>query len=584
MIQVEKLSYGFPAKELYRDISFTLETGRHCALIGSNGTGKSTLADMIMHPDAYFFDGKIIRDESCRIGYASQFSIRDKLQDVTVFAYLSDRFLSVQQRIAAVCEEMAEAAPAEMEGVFARYQELLDLNEAMDGDNYESTIRRQLHLAGMENLADTKLSEISGGEYKLLQIMREMLLAPNLLILDEPDVFLDFANLNSLCSLIRAYKGTLLAVTHNRYLLSHCFDQILHLENGDLQVFDGTYSQYRCAVLREKLRLSVQRAEEQEEIARTQEMVDILRRRATLMVNPVIGRSVNAKQSQLDRLLERQISAPFIEVREPEIHLPEDAACEAGPVLRISDYCTEFDGDLLQHVNFELMPGEKAVIAGANGTGKTSLIRDILINENPSVQIAEGVRYACLSQLQIEAAEENSTVYDLMQKNGFTTREKIREYLSKFCFPADITEQRICELSGGEQNLLQIALIGNTDAELLILDEPTSHLDLYGQLALEKAIAEYKGTVLMVSHDFYLISGCADYVLLVEDHTVRRMRTKNFRRMVYDRYFDRSYLEADRRKQELELEITAAFQRNDFIAVDRLCTELEELSGVPADR
>ena len=589
MIQVEKLSYGFPAKELYRDISFTLETGRHCALIGSNGTGKSTLADMIMHPEAYFFDGKIVRDESCRIGYASQFSIRDKLQDVTVFEYLSERFLSVQQRIAAVCEEMAEAAPAEMDAVFARYQELLDLNEAMDGDNYESTIRRQLHLAGMENLADAKLSEISGGEYKLLQIMREMLLAPNLLILDEPDVFLDFANLNSLCSLIRAYKGTLLAVTHNRYLLSHCFDQILHLENGDLQVFDGTYSQYRCAVLREKLRLSVQRAEEQDEIARTQEMVDILRRRATLMVNPVIGRSVNAKQSQLDRLLERQISAPFIEVREPEIHLPEvvqkeDAACEAGPVLRISDYCTEFDGDLLKHVNFELMPGEKAVIAGANGTGKTSLIRDILINENPSVQIAEGVRYACLSQLQIEAAEENSTVYDLMQKNGFTTKEKIREYLSKFCFPADITEQRICELSGGEQNLLQIALIANTDAELLILDEPTSHLDLYGQLALEKAIAEYKGAVLMVSHDFYLISGCADYVLLVEDHTVRRMRTKNFRRMVYARYFDPRYLETDRRKQEIELAITEAFQQNDFAAADRLCTELEELSGVPADR
>ena len=157
MIQVEKLSYGFPAKELYRDISFTLETGRHCALIGSNGTGKSTLADMIMHPEAYFFDGKIVRDESCRIGYASQFSIRDKLQDVTVFEYLSERFLSVQQRIAAVCEEMAEAAPAEMDAVFARYQELLDLNEAMDGDNYESTIRRQLHLAGMENLADATL-------------------------------------------------------------------------------------------------------------------------------------------------------------------------------------------------------------------------------------------------------------------------------------------------------------------------------------------------------------------------------------------------------------------------------------------
>ena len=200
-----------------------------------------------------------------------------------------------------------------MESLLARYQQLLDQSDAMDTEHYENVIRKQLYAAGMSSLESTQLADVSGGEYKLLQIMREMLLAPNLLILDEPDVFLDFENLNGLCRLINSYAGTLLVVTHNRYLLNHCFNKILHLENGELQEFDGAYSAYRCAILREKLELRLQHIEEQDEIARTEQMVEILRKRATLMVNPTIGQAVNAKQSQLDRLLARQIKAPFIE-------------------------------------------------------------------------------------------------------------------------------------------------------------------------------------------------------------------------------------------------------------------------------
>jgi len=584
MIRVEKLSFGFPAKDLYKDITFQLEVGQHCALIGSNGTGKSTLVDMLIDTDEYLFDGKIIKDDQCRIGYASQFSVRDKEQDYTVFQYLSQRFLQTQDEIAAVCEEMATAE--DMDAVFEKYQALLDLNESMDGDNYESNIRKALYTAGMSNLEDTKLYQLSGGEYKLLQIVREMLLAPNLLILDEPDVFLDFANLNSLCQLINGYKGTLLAVTHNRYLLNHCFNKILHLENCELQEFDGTYTEYRCSVLREKLRLRIQNVEEQEEIARTQEMVEILRKRATDMVNPVIGKSVNAKQSQLDRLKARQIKAPFIEVREPEIVLPEvevggetfDGEAASAPVLSLTDYKVVFDKELLEDVNFALSAGEKVAIVGANGTGKTTLVRDILQNQHPAVHIDENTPYACLSQLQGENFDERKTVYEVMLDAGFNTRDDARAYLAKYCLEGDLLDELVGHLSGGEQNLLQIAMIARTEAELLILDEPTSHLDLYAQMALEKAIGDYKGTVLMVSHDFYLIANCADYVLLVEDNTVRRVRTRKFRKMVYDKYFDAKYLEIDKKKQELETEITAAFKRNDFAAVDKFCGQLEELS------
>lgn len=582
MIRVEKLSYGFPAKDLYKDISFEIEMGQHAALIGSNGCGKSTLIDMIIDTEKYLYDGKIIKDESCRIGYASQFSVRDKAQECTVFEYLSERFLKNQADIAAVCEEMATAE--DMEEVFARYQALLDLNEAMDGDNYESNIKKQLYIAGMTDLENTELSKISGGEYKLLQIMREMLLAPNLLVLDEPDVFLDFANLNGLCQLINSYKGTLLVVTHNRYLLNHCFDKILHLENCDLQEYLGSYTEYRCSILQEKLRLKIQNIEEQEEIARTEEMVAILRKRATDMVNPVIGQSVNAKQTQLERLLARQIKAPFIEVREPAIVFPqveiEPCEEEAEPkvVLSITDYEVTFDKSLLENVNFQLKAGEKVAIVGANGTGKTTLINDILKNDHPSVHIDEDTKYACLSQLTGDSVDAEKTVYQVMQDAGFGSKTSIKEYLAKYTLEGDIIDQKVGQLSGGEQNLLQIAMIASSEAELLILDEPTSHLDIFAQVALEKAIAEYKGTVLMVSHDFYLVANCADYVLLVEDNTVRQMRTRKFRKMVYDKYFDQKYLEIDKKKQELEASITQAFKKNDLVAVDKFCAQLEEIS------
>ena len=578
MIQVEQLSFSFTAKDLYKDISFTLEAGQHCALIGSNGTGKSTLAEILIHPEDYLYDGKILRDENCRLGYASQFSVGDKFQDRTVFEFLSERFTSLQKDIEAVCAAMAEAE--DLDALYEQYQQLLDQNEAMDGDHYESKIRKSLAVAGMSDLAETKLADISGGEYKMLQIMREMLLAPNLLVLDEPDVFLDFGNLGGLAQLINEYEGTMLVITHDRYLLNHCFNKILHLENGDLQEFDGTYSEYRCSILREKLALKLQNIEEQEEIARTQELVDILRKRATEKVNPVIGRSVNAKQSQLDRLVARQIKAPFIEIREPEIVLPEvnmGEPAEKKPVLTITDYQVSFEEDLLENVSFQIFAGEKAALIGANGTGKTTLIRDILQNDHPAIHIDENTKYACLSQLQEEGLDEDKTVLETLQDAGFVTREDVSRCLAQYCLQEECMDQKVSKLSGGEKNMLQIALLAASDAQLLILDEPTSHLDLYAQTALEKAIADYEGTVLMVTHDFYLAAGCADYILLVDDHTVRRMRTRKFRKMVYDKYFDSAYLETDRKKQELEASITAAFKKNDLAAVDKLCGQLEEL-------
>ncbi len=539
MIRVEKLSYEFPNKELYKDVSFTLEDGQHCAFIGSNGTGKTTLVDMIMHPDNYLYDGKIIQDASCRIGYVSQFSKDDKNQGITVFEFLSELFINNQEATAKVCAEMATSE--DMEALFEVYQSLLDEFQAMDGDAYESNIRKQLKTAGMSKLENTLLSQLSGGEYKLLQVMKEMLKKPNLLIMDEPDVFLDFENLNGLCELINSYQGTLLVITHNRYLLNHCFDKILHLENTDIQEFDGSYIEYNYALLQKKIELQELAKKDRDEIARNEEIVNRMRTAATNASIAALGRTLHARETHLARLRARQIKEPFVDILRPEIHLPQVESDPEQVVLSVWGYEVAFDELLLSDVCFELHGNEKVAIVGANGTGKTTLLRDVYKNNHSSITIADSVKVGFLSQVYEEDAEAESN------------------------------------LSGGEQNLLQVEKICQSDANLLLLDEPTSHLDTYSQVALEKAIAEYKGAVLMVSHDFYNIVNCADYILYVDDKSIRKMRIRSFRKMIYENHFDKEYLELEQKKKELEMRIESALKSSDIKTAKNLCEQLGEI-------
>ena len=577
MIQVENLSYGFPTKDLYKDISFTIEAGQHCAFIGSNGTGKTTLVDMILDPEKYLFDGKINISEESRIGYVNQFFQDENDREKTVFEFLSGKFIENQKQTEEVCARMA--VEENLEPLYEEYQRLFDLFQSMDGDNYESNIRKQLALVDMSQMEEVKISALSGGEYKLLQVMKEMLLQPNLLIMDEPDVFLDFENMNGLCDLINSYEGTLLVVTHNRYLLNHCFNKIIHLENTELQEFDGNYTEYNFMLLQNKIEMQEQVAEEQKEIERTEKVVDQMRTRATMYSIASLGRAVHAKQSYLDRLRARAIKAPFVDIRLPEIHFPQIEADPEKTVLQVSDYRAEFDEVILDEVNFELKANEKVAIVGANGTGKTTLFYDIFKNLHPAVHISEDVEVGFLSQFFGNIWDEKKTVYEEFLRLGFENRKDILVFLEKYYFTEDMLDQKIGQLSGGEQNLLQLAEIAAGNAGLLLLDEPTSHLDTYAQVALEQAISEYPGAVLMVSHDFYTIVNCADYILFVDDTSVRRMRIRSFRKKVYEDHFDKEYLELEQKKKELEMRINASLKSNDVKTAKKLCEQLEEIVG-----
>ncbi len=574
MIKAENLSYSFPHKELYNQISFTLEDDVHCAFIGTNGTGKSTLVNMILHPDEYLYDGKLIIDVPGRIGYVSQFyNVEEK--EVTVFDYLSEEFVRLQNRINQICDAMGTAE--DLEALMEEYQVALDEFNAIDGDFYESNIHKQLKVAGLSGYENQSLASLSGGEFKLVQVIREMMISPKFIIMDEPDVFLDFWHLNALRDLINAHKGTLLVITHNRYLLNHCFNKILHLENTEMQEFDGNYVDYNFALLQMKIEQQELAAADMEEIERNRKIVERLRNSATAIDSATRGRSLHARVSLLERLEARKTKSPFVDIKQPEILLHTEELPEGETVLEVEDYNVSFDREIMEHVSFSLQAGEKVAIVGPNGTGKTTLLRDIRRGENPAVNLGENVKMAYLSQMHGEVFDEKATVLKNFEDAGFDTDEQVTEYLKTYGFEKELVYSPVEELSGGEKNLLQLAKISRTGANLLLLDEPTSHLDTYSQLALEEAIRSYKGTVLMVSHDFYTVAGCVDYVLLTENKGLRKVSMRKFRKMIYADHFDRDYLEYEQKKKELENRIAFLLQAGKYEDAKKVSENLEQL-------
>ena len=575
MIKIEKLSYSFPQRDLYNNVSFTLEEGQHCAFIGASGSGKSTLIDIIMDPEKYLFDGKLEMEPNLKIGYVSQFTQRDKANDITVFEYIAEEFIKLENEIATLCAEMGTTD--DIETVLEKYQEALDAFDAIDGDNYENNINKKLNIADFGNHRDRMISELSGGEFKLIQVIKEMLNNPDLMIMDEPDVFLDFENLNALKNLINSHKKTILVITHNRYLLNHCFNKIIHLENTELQEFDGRYIDYNFSLLQTKIELQEMAMADEEEIARNEALIEVLREKATYNADASRGRALKARVKIQERLEANRIKHPFVDIKQPYINLETNNEIEETIALKTSDFSISFDETLLENVNFEIKSTDKVAIVGTNGVGKTTLLRQIFKNNNESIKIDENIKLAYLSQMQSEVVNESNTILQEFYDVGFETYGEIRRYLGRYGFDSDILTQKIDSLSGGEKNILQLAKVSASKANMLLMDEPTSHLDIYSQMALEKAIQNYKGAILMVSHDYHFIVNCADYVLLIEDKTVRKVSMRKFRKMIYANHFDKDYLQIEEKKKSLEMQIAYALKDTDFERARTLSEKLEEI-------
>ncbi|MBE6049907.1 MAG: ABC-F family ATP-binding cassette domain-containing protein [Clostridium sp.] len=577
MIKIDNLSYSFPEKDLYKNISFTLEDDKHCAFIGTNGSGKSTLIDMIINPDKYLFDGTLEKSENCKIGYVRQFAEDDKNRDITVFDYICEEYIKLQNEITSICTEMETSS--DIEPLLEKYQEALDALDSIGGDEFENNVNKKLNLSNLMKLKNTLISELSGGEFKLIQVIRGMMNNPDLIIMDEPDVFLDFDNLNSLKNLINSHKGTMLVITHNRYLLNDCFDKIIHLENMEIQEFDGSYIDYNFELLQTKVELQELAAADTAEIERNEKLIEKYRELASENAERFRGKTLKARIKIQERLEKRRIKAPFLAIKEPDINLnTNNELPEETTIFKVHNYNSAFNDVLFEDVSFELKSTDKAAIVGSNGTGKTTLLNDIFNNNSNSIEIYPNVQMALLSQLKLKTINEENTIREEFIEAGLKNNEEIMNHISEYGFEnEEIVHQTIKSLSGGEKNMLQLAKISISNANMLLLDEPTSHLDTYSQIALEKAIKNYNGAVLMVSHDFYSIVNCMDYILIVEDKNIRRMNMKKFKKMVYENHFGKDYLEIEQNKKITETQIELALKDNDFTLAKELCENLEKL-------
>lgn len=575
MIFAENISFSFPQKDLFNNVSFTLENGQHCAFIGSSGSGKTTMADIIMNPDKYMFDGKLEIDPTYKIGYVSQFPNINRNDTTSVFEFLGEVFIECENEITRICAKMESGE--NIEKLMEDYQDALDRFDALGGSDYESNILKKLALAELTSLKDQTVASLSGGEFKLLQIMKEMLLNPDLIIMDEPDAFLDFENMNALKNLIINHKGTLLVITHNRYLLNHCFDKIMHLENKELQEFDGTYVDYNLSLLNKKIELQELSIADDLEIERNELLITRLRKIATLNSEAARGKALKARVKIQERLLARRIKAPFVRINKPKINLITDNEVADDIALKVTDHSITYDETIIDNVNFEIGSRDKVAIVGINGSGKTSMLKDIYRNDSPSIVLGENICPVYLSQLHDEILDDNSKVVEEFRDLNFEGSRAIRAYLRRFGFNKDIGSQKVSSLSGGEKNILQLAKISANSTNMLLLDEPTSHLDTYSQIALEEAIQAYNGTILMVSHDYYTIVNSMDYVLLIENKTIRKMTIKKFKRMIYKKHFDRDYLEFEAKKKSIETRIELALNNRDFESAKKVIDSLEEL-------
>lgn len=576
MLTVNQLSFSFPQKELYQNICFHLETGQHAAFIGASGSGKSTLVEMILDEDKFLYDGKITLLEGTNIGYVPQLSQKAKHKK-SVVEYLGETYYALQKQLDDICLLMESGE--NLEKHLENYQDIMDQIDILGGHEFEAKMHKKLHDASLTSKANQSLCTLSGGERKLVEFVKAMLDYPQMLILDEPDVFLDFNHLISLKNLINHYKGTLMVITHHRYLLNHCFNKIIHLENGSMNEFDGSYADYQFELLTNKIETQELAVADEQEILRNEALIDRLRFIATNFANPSCGRALKARVKIQERLEKRKINAPYVSIQEPNIHLFTENPVQAEQGISLKDYTLSFDETLLKKVDLEILPTDKVAIFGGNGSGKTSLLKDILTSSHTQISLHPDLKLGYLPQNHHESLDGDETVKEYLINRSFDTYEEVKRFVRQVGFSPDVLKQKISKLSGGEQTTLQLAKLTKEGSNFLLLDEPTSHLDTYSQMALEKAIKNYNGGFLLVSHDYYTLAHCVDYVLMIENQNIRKITVKKFKKMISKNYFDKEYIENDKLRNGLALKIQEALSEVDFEKAKLLAEELQNFSA-----
>lgn len=553
LLNVENLYKYFNGQALLKDINFTVEDREAVGLIGINGCGKSTLLNIITGSEGYDKTpeglGSVNIAGKASIGFLRQNSGLNS--ELTIGEEMKNAFapfLETLDKMKVLEKKMADGG--DIDSISHEYAELSSYYEARDGYRIDVKIKQVLNGMGFGSTpTDRVISTLSGGEKTRLALAKLLLEEPNLLILDEPTNHLDFETLMWLEDYLKGYKGAIIIVSHDRYFLNKVCTRICEIEQGRLTSYRGDYSSYLVQKKMNSERQLKEYEAQQKEIAKLEDYV------AKNLVRASTSKMAKSRQHMLDRI--ERIDKPLMYSKPPKIKLEYDIE-PTKDIVRVVD-CPLVVGEgadkkeLIKSLTMNVRRGEHVAIIGANGIGKTSilkLIQGIIPHDGGNISWGGNVKISYFEQEHAILDPHKTVLEEIMDRYPRLSEQQARSVLGAVLLTGENVFKPISVLSGGERAKLCFAIMALNRGNVLVLDEPTNHLDLSTKEVLEDALAEFGGTIILVSHDRYLLNKVASRIIEIKHDEVNS----------YEGNFD-AYSEAVNTARQLKMQSEAEIKR-----------------------
>lgn len=506
ILNVEHLSHGFGDRAIFSDVSFRLLKGEHIGLVGANGEGKSTFMNIITNklmPD----EGKVEWAKNVRVGYLDQhtvlepgMTIRDVLKSAFSFLF------QMEEQMNEICDRMGEASEEDMTAMMEELGTIQDLLMAHDFYVIDAKVEEIARAFELTELGlDKDVAELSGGQRTKVLLAKLLLEKPDILLLDEPTNYLDAQHIEWLKRYLQEYENAFILISHDIPFLNSVVNLIYHMENQRLDRYVGDYDKFLEVSAAKRAQLEAAYKRQQQEIAQLEDFV--ARNKARVSTRNM----AMSRQKKLDKM---EIIELAKEKPKPEFHFLEARA--AGKyIFETHDLVIGYDEPLSRPLNLTMERGEKIVLKGANGIGKTTLLRSILGEVAPLSGSVELGDYLYLGYFEQEMAPGNTTtcIEEIWKEFPSYTQYQVRAALAKCGLTTKNIESQVRVLSGGEQAKVRLCKLINRETNVLLLDEPTNHLDVDAKDELRRALAVYKGSILLICHEPEFYEGIATRVL-----------------------------------------------------------------------
>ncbi|TCW38930.1 ATPase subunit of ABC transporter with duplicated ATPase domains [Laceyella sacchari] len=494
ILTVKNLSHGFGDRAIFQDVSFRLLKGEHVGLIGANGEGKSTFMNIItgkLEPD----EGKIEWASKVRVGYLDQhaalkkgMTIRDVLK--SAFQYLFDIEAEMNEKYA----KMAEATPEELERLMEEVAPLQDLLTNNDFYTIDAKVVEIARGLGLEDIGlDRDVHELSGGQRTKVLLAKLLLEKPDILLLDEPTNYLDEKHITWLQRYLQEYENAFILISHDIPFLNSVINLVYHMENQQLNRYVGDYDRFKQVYEAKKQQLEAAYKKQQQEIA---ELKDFVQRNKARVSTRNMAMS---RQKKLDKMEVIELAK---EKPKPEFHFKE-ARTSGKLIFETHQLVIGYDEPLSRPLDLRMERGQKIALIGANGIGKTTLLRSILGEIQPLSGTVERGEYLHIGyfEQEIKTANHNTCIEEIWNEFPGFTQFEVRAALAKCGLTTKHIESKVEVLSGGEKAKVRLCKLINRETNLLVLDEPTNHLDVDAKDELKRALKAYKGSVLIICHE-----------------------------------------------------------------------------------